>query len=145
MKRTKAIREGVVELNFPKVEHELKKQHATPELPSELLTIVEQTGCLLIRRPDRAREEKRNQFIASLRQWLSHIRKEDACDRLDRHCRQVELCQQAFREIYSSLEACPVGRVSPAIFRVGRYLRNSNRYGKVVASRHSKPAAFDCA
>jgi len=115
MQRTKAIREGVVDLNFPKVEHELKKQHPSPELPSELLTIVEQTGCLLIRRPDRTLEEKRNQFIASLREWLSHVREGDARDRFDRHCLQVELCQQGFREIYSSLEACPIGRLSAAI------------------------------
>ena len=114
MKRTKSIREGVVELNFSKVEHELKKQNLTPELPLDLLAVVKQTGCLLIQRPNPDAEETRDRFIKSLRQWFSDIGNKDACDRLDAHRRQVELCQQAFREIYSTLANSPAGQASPA-------------------------------
>ena len=115
MTRTKNIREGLIELNFSKVEHELKKQILTAELPIELLEMVMQTGCLLIRHADPDRDEKRARFITSLRNWFSAIGNRDARDRLDVHCSQAELCQQAFRKIYLSLENCPVGQASPAI------------------------------
>jgi hypothetical protein len=97
VKRTKKLREGVTELSFSKVESELKKHQLTPELPGELLTIVKQTGCLLIRHADPDREKKRDIFMVSLRQWFSAIGNQDACDGLDAHRRQVELVRKPLR------------------------------------------------
>jgi len=71
--------------------------------------------------------------------WFSDIDNKDACNRLDAYRKQVDLCQQAFREIYLTLENCPVGQASPAISAWAALLGTAADMTEVRRASSAKP------
>jgi hypothetical protein len=115
MTRTKQIREAITSLNFPKVEHELKKQKLTSEMPVALLQIVRNTGAILLAYEDRLRERLRDDFVCALREWFAHNSEPAIHAQLEKHIKEAILCEGAYRAIYKSLEQSPHGQVSEAV------------------------------
>jgi hypothetical protein len=115
MTRTKQIREAVISLNFPKVEHELKKQKLTPEMPAALLQIIRNTGALLLAHENSLREGLRDDFIRTVRKWFADNSESAIRAQLEKHIKEATLCEGAYRAIYKSLEQSPHGQVSEAV------------------------------
>lgn len=114
MKRTRVLREGVTQLNFQKVKHELEKNNITGDTLSDVLTVIEQTGCLLVQHSNPERERRRDNFYGDVRRYLqSHG--SSLCVRLGLVREQADLCERGFRAIFSSLARGPIGHVNASV------------------------------